>query len=437
MFAISGHGIHLVEALDLVDSPRRSAVAALDAEGRLAALELVRRRRLVAPVPPAAGCAALDAPSPCPTRTGSRRRARAGLVRRPGLPVSRRRLAQLHGGARGVGLAPASPRPAGGCARPSRPGPRASCVGARPPPGRGPRDLGDYRAAGWARAPGLPPQGRGRARGRAARPAWRLLAEVLDLGGGRRAGGDDGGPRRGPARRALLRLRGAAMARGEAATVGDARAGRALPAGRQPAGRVALTIARLRAEGPCGSGPRTVGSLRRSPVEEEPDMGRVYRVIDVIGTSDTSGRTRHRRGRDGQRSLRDLRVAEVTKLDVTIGRRQGRAVPGAAEPLVQVRVVELTGGCDRSAPAHRWNPSPIRGAASIARRRSAPVRVGAVLHEAAGHRQLHGGSAEGPGRAAAPARAVGAREKRQPGSPTARGEPGAGHPAAAGRRDDR
>ena len=46
----------------------------------------------------------------------------------------------------------------------------------------------------------------------------------------------------------------------------------------------------------------------------------VYRVIDVIGTSDTSWEDATAAAvATASGSLRDLRVAEVTKLDVTIG----------------------------------------------------------------------------------------------------------------------
>lgn len=49
-------------------------------------------------------------------------------------------------------------------------------------------------------------------------------------------------------------------------------------------------------------------------------MGSVYRVIDVIGTSDTSWEdaASDAIGTAGI-SLRDLRVAEVQKLDLTVG----------------------------------------------------------------------------------------------------------------------
>lgn len=47
---------------------------------------------------------------------------------------------------------------------------------------------------------------------------------------------------------------------------------------------------------------------------------KVYRVIDVIGTSDSSWEDAAAQAvATASGSLRDLRIAEVTKLDVTIG----------------------------------------------------------------------------------------------------------------------
>jgi flavin-binding protein dodecin len=49
-------------------------------------------------------------------------------------------------------------------------------------------------------------------------------------------------------------------------------------------------------------------------------MGSVYRVIDVVGTSEKSWEDAAAQAvRTAAGSLRDLRVAEVEKLDVTLG----------------------------------------------------------------------------------------------------------------------
>ena len=53
----------------------------------------------------------------------------------------------------------------------------------------------------------------------------------------------------------------------------------------------------------------------------------VYRVTDIIGTSKVSWeRSGGERRRDAARSLRDLRVAEVSKLDMKIGRWQSHCL---------------------------------------------------------------------------------------------------------------
>ena len=49
-------------------------------------------------------------------------------------------------------------------------------------------------------------------------------------------------------------------------------------------------------------------------------MGSVYRIVDVVGTSKKSWDDAAREAvKTASGSLRDLRVAEVEKLDVTIG----------------------------------------------------------------------------------------------------------------------
>ena len=49
-------------------------------------------------------------------------------------------------------------------------------------------------------------------------------------------------------------------------------------------------------------------------------MGSVYRIIDVVGTSSESWEDAARSAvNTASESLRDLRVAEVEKLDMTIG----------------------------------------------------------------------------------------------------------------------
>jgi dodecin len=71
----------------------------------------------------------------------------------------------------------------------------------------------------------------------------------------------------------------------------------------------------------CGSD-STEGSVDSyvSRSERTHQMGSVYRVIEVIGTSDKSWEDAAATAvATASGTVRDLRVAEVTKLDVTIG----------------------------------------------------------------------------------------------------------------------
>ena len=72
--------------------------------------------------------------------------------------------------------------------------------------------------------------------------------------------------------------------------------------------------------------------------------GGVYRVTDIIGTSKVSWEDAARSAVEtAAKSLRDLRVAEVTKLDMKVEKRQGRRVSSAGVAVIQVRrLMELT-----------------------------------------------------------------------------------------------
>ena len=102
-------GIHLLQGLELVATPRRSAVARLDAAGRLTALDLAATDDEIAALVEGAdlGAVAVDAPLHVPNETG-RRDCEAVLAwcDVAAFPSSRRRLAQVHGGLRGEALAP-------------------------------------------------------------------------------------------------------------------------------------------------------------------------------------------------------------------------------------------------------------------------------------------------------------------------------------------
>jgi predicted nuclease with RNAse H fold len=258
-------GIHLIQALDLVDTERRSAVACLDAEGRLEGLALAGGDdEVAAAVPGDAVWVAVDAPLAVPNAEGSRDAERVlAWCDVPAFPVSRRRLERVHGGARGVALAPALARP-GRQVRETLPDlvlRELEWERAHPPDAPA-LDLADYRPAWLAvRGPVYRPKGRGRARPAGMARAHELLAGVLDLGGWAPVpAGDDWAALHDAARLDALCCAYAALrlARGEgAATIGGPACGHvAFPADANLRGRVALTVARLSAEGTVAVPPR-------------------------------------------------------------------------------------------------------------------------------------------------------------------------------------
>jgi predicted nuclease with RNAse H fold len=256
-------GIHLLQTLPLVGSGRRSAVALLDPAGRLETLELADGDdQVVAAVPERAAWLCIDAPLAVPNREGSRPAERVlAWCDVPAFPVSLRRLETVHGGARGLALAPALRRP-GRAVRETLPDlvlRELEWERAHPPDAPA-MDLADYRTA-WlgVRAPAYRPKGRGRARPAGMGRARELLAGVVDLAGwAPRTGGDDWEALDDAARLDALCCAYAALrlARGEgAATIGDPGSGHvAFPADANLRGRVELTLGRL-ASGPPGEGP--------------------------------------------------------------------------------------------------------------------------------------------------------------------------------------
>jgi predicted nuclease with RNAse H fold len=252
-------GLHLVQGLDMVSTPRRSALARLDDEGRLTALDLAGPDDEIVALVEGDDAVALvvDAPLEVPDDRG-RRDVEAVLAwcDITAFPVSLRRLEKVHGGARGVALAPALDRP-GRALRETIPDAvlRQIAWEREHPAGTAPLDLADYRAAWLAvRAPVFRPKGTGRARPEGIVAAWRLLGEVLDLGGW--APGppsDDWAAINDAARIDALCCAFAArrMHRGGAhAPIGAPGHGRlTLPADANLAGRIALTVERLRGEG--------------------------------------------------------------------------------------------------------------------------------------------------------------------------------------------
>jgi Protein of unknown function (DUF429) len=251
-------GVHLLQTLRLVGSGRHSAVARLDDAGRLTALDLAGDDDdLVARIGTGPGTLAIDAPLAVPDETGQRDVERVlAWCDVPAFPVSRRRLEQLHGGARGVALAPRLEAP-GREVRETLPDLvlRQIAWERDHPPGSPPPDLAAYRAA-WLglRAPGYRPKGVGRARAAGLVPAWHLLAEVIDLGGWAPDGeGDDWGALDDAARLDAICCAYTALRMADpegAMSLGTPERGRvAFPAGPSLRSRVTLTVARLRDEG--------------------------------------------------------------------------------------------------------------------------------------------------------------------------------------------
>src|SRR5680860_145705 len=190
-------GVHLLQTLDMIGSPRRSALARLDGSGALTGLELVSGdEEIVAAVEAAAvEIVVVDAPLAVPADAG-RRDAETVLAwcDVPAFPVSLRRLDRVHGGARGVALAPSLAR-SGRCVHETLPDLvlRQIAWERAHPVGEPALHLAEYRAA-WlsVRAPAYRPKGIGRARRPGMEQAHALLAGALELGGwapGR--GGDD------------------------------------------------------------------------------------------------------------------------------------------------------------------------------------------------------------------------------------------------------
>ena len=187
-------GLHLLQTLALVDSPRRSAVARLDAEGRLIALDLVATdEEILAALPASAGVLAVDAPLAVPDDRGQRDLEKVlAWCDVPAFPTSRRRVEQVHGGLRGEALAPRLG--AGRRLVETLPGHvlRQLLWERDHPLGSPALPLADYRAL-WLplRPPEYRPKGPGRAKPAGLLPAHRLLSEVVDLGGWVPAAGPD------------------------------------------------------------------------------------------------------------------------------------------------------------------------------------------------------------------------------------------------------
>ncbi len=181
-------GLHLVQHLDLVDSPRRSVLVRLDADARLRDVGEAAGDDAVVALAAGHEAASLtvDAPLAVPDDAG-RRDAEAVLAwcDVSAFPVSRRRLEQVTGGTRGIALAPALAA-AGHALAEALPDQVLRQVAWEHdhPLGAAPLPLADYRTA-WigVRAPVYRPKGVGRARPGGTLAAWEILRGVVDMDG--------------------------------------------------------------------------------------------------------------------------------------------------------------------------------------------------------------------------------------------------------------
>ena len=184
-------GIHLEQG-DPADPLRRSAVAVVDAAGRLRRLELAQHDGDLLDALPPSEVVAVDAPLAVPNDDGQRDLERVlAWCDAPPFPASRQRLRRLHGRLRGVDLAPSLA--ATGDLVEAAPDLvlRQLAWERRRAEDAEPLELGAYREE-WlgVRAPAYRPKGRARARPAGLSPAADLLGGVLDLG----AGGLGGAP---------------------------------------------------------------------------------------------------------------------------------------------------------------------------------------------------------------------------------------------------
>jgi predicted nuclease with RNAse H fold len=253
-------GIHLVQTLAHVGTPRRSVVARVDAQGRVLAMDGVADdAEVVEAVGYGPRIVVVDAPLAVPNDTGSRDIERVlAWCDIPLFPASRRRMTALHGGMRAQALFPAlDARGAEGAWEASPDQVLRQLIWEREhPAGAAALELADYRAM-WpgVRAPVYRPKAAGRARAAGLAPAWQIVASALDTGGWAPAtDGDDWGVIADAARLdalccALAGLRALGVG-GDAVRLGSPERGRmVVPADANLRGRIELTLTRMRAEG--------------------------------------------------------------------------------------------------------------------------------------------------------------------------------------------
>jgi predicted RNase H-like nuclease len=251
-------GLHLLQTLALVPTRRPSALAEVDADGRVVGLRLLGDdEAILAALPPGPALVAVDAPLVVPDEEGQRDAERVlAWCDVPAFPVSATRMRRVHGGTRGADLAPRL-REGGREVIETLPDlvlRQMAWARVRPP---GPIDLGTYREA-WlgVRPPAYRAKAAGRARREGLAPAAALLAGALDLGGWTPAAdGDDWAALEDAARLDALACAALALRAGRGGGAGTLTLGTpergalVLPADEPFRERVAVNLRRLREEG--------------------------------------------------------------------------------------------------------------------------------------------------------------------------------------------
>lgn len=180
-------GLHVMPALELVDTPRRSVIAEVDAGGRLVRIDdLITDADIVSAVPLGPVMLAIDTPLRVPNDGGQRTvETLLSWLDMPSFPVSRKRMQQIYGGCRGEALASLLSTPDRRLVEtlPDLVLRQLSWQQERGP-SAAPLGLADYRAQFLSvRPPRYRPKGTGRARADGLIEAAQLLASAVDLDG--------------------------------------------------------------------------------------------------------------------------------------------------------------------------------------------------------------------------------------------------------------